>query len=212
MVDDDEYPIDDMLLSKNHLKLIRSPDQLYWSPKNIIILSLTKCNLTQSTFKINALKNLITLDLSDNKFTNIELSNPKLIVLDCSHNELTTFPRFNSQIQCLNIINNNISSIPYKKIEDMRLVVFLYADNPFLNKISDKKNLLILESKRQKFLVELYWNQNIVNFFPLEMKPILKNCENKKINYSTLKCVEESIYEEYYMYEFYHKIKYNVIV
>jgi Leucine-rich repeat (LRR) protein len=179
--------------------------------QNIRILSIINCDLTQLPLEISILQNLIILNLSNNKLTNIELSNPKLVVLDCAYNKLITFPKFTSQIQCLNIINNNIANIPYKKIEDMRLVVFLYDDNPFLNKISDKKNLLILESRRQKFLVDLYYHQDIVNFFHLEMKPILENYENKQISYSALKCLEESIYEDYFMYEFYQKIKHNYL-
>ena len=179
--------------------------------QNIRILSIINCDLTQLPLEICTLQNLIILNLSNNKLTNIELSNPKLVVLDCAYNKLTEFPKFTSQIQCLNIINNNIASIPYKKIEDMRLVVFLYADNPFLNNKINKTNLLILESRRQKFLVELYHYQDIVIFFHLEMKPILKNYENKKICFSALKCLEESIYEEYYMYEFYQKIKHNYL-
>ena len=200
---ENEYTIDNIPLPKDIFH--------FNNLKNILILNIINCNLTQLPLEIDTLQNLIILNLSNNKLTNIELSNPKLVVLDCAYNKLTTFPTFKSQIQCLNIINNNISSIPYKKIEEMRLVVFLYADNPFLNKISDKKNLLILESRRQKFLVELYHYQDIVDFFHLEMKPILENYENKQISYSALKCLEESIYEDYFMYEFYQKIKHKYL-
>ena len=84
--------------------------------QNIRILSIINCDLTQLPLEISILQNLIILNLSDNKLTNIELSNPKLVVLDCAYNKLITFPKFTSQIQCLNIINNNITSIPYKKM------------------------------------------------------------------------------------------------
>jgi hypothetical protein len=45
----------------------------------------------------------------------------------------------------------------------------------------------------------------------LEIKPILENYENKQISYPALKCLEESIYEEYFMYEFYQKIKHDYL-
>lgn len=200
---ENEYIIDNIPLPKDIFHF----DNL----KNILILTMGNCNLTHVPLEITLLQNLIILNLSNNELTNIELPNPKLVVLDCAYNKLTRFPKLTSGIQCLNIGNNNIVSVPYKQIEEMRLVVFLYAENPFLNKITDKKNLLILESRRQKFLIELYWHQDIVNFFHLEMMPILENYENKQISYPKLKCLEESIYEEYYMYEFYQKIKHKCL-
>ena len=176
--------------------------------KNILILNLSDSELTCLPKEINMLNKLVVLTCENNSITNIELHNPNLTALHCYNNKLTTFPIIPPSVLCLHIGQNNIKDIPYKKIEEQNLVVFLYSDNPFAD-YSKNKNLFILECKRQKFLIDLYNCDDEVILFQPEIKQILKNYENKKISFFALKSIEETIYEEYYLCEFIYKIKRN---
>ena len=170
----------------------------------IKIFDISNCKLTKLPSEIESLTNLLILNCSNNQIEIIELNNEKLVILNAYDNKLTTFPVIPSSVICLQISKNNIKNIQYKKVEVQRLVVFLYYDNPFDN-ISKNKNLIILESKRQKYLIDLYYSDDDICYFALEMRSILKNYENKKIRISELKCLEESIYEDYFLYEFVEK-------
>ena len=165
---------------------------------NLKILDLSNnINLLHLPNEISLLKNLILLDCSNNKITKIELTNPKLECLDCSSNELNEFPTIPQSLLYLNLNDNKITKIPYKKIEEQRLISFFYYDNPFFQNLKSDKNLLILESRRQKYIVELFYSDDIPKNHFLEMQKIIEKYEKGEINLSYLKSAEESFYEEY---------------
>lgn len=164
---------------------------------NIQHMDLSNSNLFHLPNEINLLKNLILLNCSSNKITKIELTNPKLECLDCSFNELIEYPIIPHSVLYLNLNDNKIKKIPYKKIEEQRLVSFFYYNNPFFKNLKSDKNLLILESRRQKYIIELYYHDDIPRNHFLEMQKIIKRYEKKEINLNDLKCIEESFYEEY---------------
>lgn len=164
---------------------------------NIQFLNLSNSNLLHLPTQISLLKNLILLDCSSNQITKIKLTNPKLECLDCSLNELNEFPTIPQSLLYLNLNNNKITKIPYKIINKQRLVSFFYYDNPFFTDLKSDRNLLILESQRQKYIVELYYNDDIPKYHFLQMQKIIEKYDKKEINLSYLKSVEESFYEEY---------------
>lgn len=144
---------------------------------NIQFLNLSNSNLFHLPNEISLLKNLI--------------------LLDCSSNELNEFPTIPQSLLYLNLNDNKITKIPYKKIEEQRLVSFFYYNNPFFKNLKSDRNLLILESRRQKYIIDLYYHDDIPRNHFLEMQKIIKKYEKGKINLSYLKSVEESFYEEY---------------
>jgi Leucine-rich repeat (LRR) protein len=170
---------------------------------NVKILDISNCNLDFLPPEINNLHNLRMLNCESNNITNIDnILLKNLNVFNCFDNKLTNFPNIIAPLSCLHIGKNNIAVIPYTKILDMQLIVFLYFDNPF-DHFKNNKKLIALESSRQKYLIELYYDENsIVSYHFLEMQNVIKNHENKKININALKMVEESIFEIYYMTEF----------
>jgi len=72
----------------------------------------------------------------------------------------------------------------------MNLIVFLYYDNM----IPINKKLLVLEFKRQEYLI-----QTMQFEYPYEIQKIMKNSDENKISIKMLKEFEEDVYENYYM-------------
>ena len=166
---------------------------------NIKILDISNNNLLTLPKEINLLENLRILDCSYNNITEIGLTNPKLIVLNCFSNKLTKFPNIFSceYIRCIHIGMNNITYIPYKKIYRMDLIVFLY----FGNNIPIDMKLLVLEFKRQRYLIQTLQ-------YEYDMNKIIQNDNMNKISITMLKDVEEDIYENYYTRELIEEIEF----
>ena len=184
----------------NNYDIIYDVDKIYKSidmhnmhnMHNMKILNISNSNLVELPKEINLLDNLVFLDCGYNNITEINLTNPKLVVLDCFHNKLNKFPNISSEfIKCIHIGKNNIVDIPYKKILLMDLIVFLYYDNM----IPINKKLLVLEFKRQQYLIQTLQ-------FEYNMEKIMENNDMNKISIRMLKDVEEDIYENYYMRDF----------
>jgi Leucine-rich repeat (LRR) protein len=169
--------------------------------KNIMVLDISNSNLTHLPKEINQLFNLRALICENNKITTIEnIYLPNLVVLSVFNNMLTQFPQIESPLGCLHIGKNNIEIIPYKKILDMQLIVFLYFDNPF-DDFKNNKNLRWLESNRQKQLLTQA-SLSSIHDLSINKDVLQKYDDDKKINIKTLKGIEEDIYGEFYMTDF----------
>ena len=79
----------------------------------------------------------------------------------------------------------------------MDLIVFLY----FGNNIPIEKKLLVLEFKRQRYLIQTFQHE-------YDMNKIIQNDNMNKISIRMLKDVEEDIYENYYTRDLIEEIEY----
>jgi hypothetical protein len=173
--------------------------------KNIVVLDVSNSDLSYLPKEINNLYNLKALMCENNKISKIEpIYLPNLVIACFFNNKLKQFPQIESPLKCLHIGKNNIVNIPYKKILEKDLIVFLYFDNPF-DDFKNNEQLRWLELHRQKYLLAQA-NLSLIYDLVSNKDELAEYVENKKINITFLKGIEEDIFGEFYMNEFMDRI------
>lgn len=171
----------------------------------IKILNLTNFNLEIIPTEITYLKNLLYLCLDSNQIKSANIVHNQLEFISLYDNQLDQFPiLITPMLSCLHIGKNKIKEIPYKQVNEMKLSVFLYDDNPFCESRHKNLELKRLESKRQKYLLMFHYD-HIFNC-DLEFETLYRYNKNGKFKYNVLKHLEETIYETYYVSEYIEEI------
>eukprot|EP01038_Epipyxis_sp_PR26KG_P009430 gene9430-12706_t len=141
------------LLINNNLTLQTIPSSIN-SLMSLKILQLSYCNLTNiSIIDFNSLRNLVSLDISNNKIITIENCN----LLSC-HNDYSII-----KLEYLSIENNNISEIPFELGHIQTLKTLLISGNP--QKMIRPQIILqgsnkVLEYIRSRIIINDYNNSN----------------------------------------------------
>ncbi|CAL6053284.1 Leucine-rich_repeat protein [Hexamita inflata] len=140
--------------------------------KNLIQLSLHKCQLTQFSFSLNSLR---SLDISFNAIDFIGELPPNLLELDLSSNVISEIPNVQmNQLQILKLNSNRFEKVP--NLQNYPLLTILNLEgNEFrqldLNQFQQCTHLKELNLSRNKFqnpLSQNFYHPNI-EFLGLEM-------------------------------------------
>jgi len=182
---------------------------------HLVILDISNNHLTKFPNQLQELRYLRALDCSDNQIQQVDsLLMNQLQVLVMFNNQLARIPTIKAPLSCLHIGQNRITNLSFNTFQyllQLQLVVFLYFENPFcaFNRInlmpnnSTYKFLRRLETTRQKHLIELFYDQDkALDCACPEMHQVIQWHNRRKINYSILKLLEETVFETYFMYEF----------